>query len=594
MSDIVIEANRLGKMYHLFTKPSDKIWEALGLARYMPWKKNTYKEFWALRDFSLTLRKGERVGLIGRNGSGKSTLLKMIAGTVAASEGSLRVVGNVQALMELGTGFHPEFTGRENIVSSLGHYGLSTREINDSINEIIDFSELEDFIDQPVKGYSAGMYARLAFATATSIRPDILIIDEILGAGDAYFAGKCLERMRSLTANQGTTVLFVSHSIEAVQQLCTRAVWIERGRIKQDGLTVDVAKAYYRSIQREEMLFRKAREQGIRKARGLPSWEADGQQVLFRFVTTSPHPKKRHKIRSLALFRGAEKIQELHVGGAMDNQPESATKILDAPGYMDWSKPQKDEQGYFRFYQDCKGIYNHAPWEFGLTEAAFPSPEYSLRIEANVEIDEDVIVQLYWNDTYHTLAKLKSGTCDHVCSIPSFDEAIEKKSILVTDIVSANSIVSWEKPDPCIVNVYFLNADGDEVTGVEELEDLIIAIAYQSSKRVESPVFSMSIFKATGEVLCHANMSLARFEIDAIEGAGEVRFTFPKFAGTAGDYMMGCSIFHYLDAKNYHGQPPYYDQHDRAYKFKIWKKPDTNMMLGFARLPFVVSHHPAR
>jgi ABC-type polysaccharide/polyol phosphate transport system ATPase subunit len=222
--------------------------EAFGL----PIPKGAYDEFWALRGISLELERGDSLGLIGQNGAGKSTLLNIVCGRLQPSSGSVTVRGNVQALMELGTGFHPEFSGRDNILSSLAYQGVIGPEARRRLDEIIDFSELADFIDQPVKTYSTGMYARLAFSTATTIAPDVLIIDEVLGAGDAYFAAKCAERMRRLAKETGATVLFVSHDIQAVQRLCERAIWIDHGEIRMAGTAFDVSKAYYADVTARE------------------------------------------------------------------------------------------------------------------------------------------------------------------------------------------------------------------------------------------------------------------------------------------------------------------------------------------------------
>ncbi len=212
--------------------------DALGI----PVSKKRYDIFPALSEMNLEICRGERVALIGRNGAGKSTLLRVISGQMQLDSGLLTVNGTVQALMTLGTGFHPNFTGMQNIHSSLAYQGLSSEELDRCVADIVDFVELEGFLDRPVKEYSAGMYARLAFAVATSVTPDILIIDEVLGAGDAYFLGKCIQRMKALTS-QGATILFVSHDISSVQMLCDRGIWIENGRIRDDGDLLAVSKA---------------------------------------------------------------------------------------------------------------------------------------------------------------------------------------------------------------------------------------------------------------------------------------------------------------------------------------------------------------
>lgn len=202
-------------------------------------------EFRALRDVSLRIGSGERVGLIGRNGAGKSTLLRVIAGVIAPQCGRVALAPGLtlSPLIELGIGFHPELSGRENCYLGGTLIGHSPREMDARIDEIVAFSELEDFIDQPVKTYSSGMFARLAFALATSIRPDVLLVDEVLSVGDQFFAKKSIARMQKLMA-QGSTVILVSHNLDLLVTQCSRLVWLEHGAVVRDGPSSEVATAY--------------------------------------------------------------------------------------------------------------------------------------------------------------------------------------------------------------------------------------------------------------------------------------------------------------------------------------------------------------
>lgn len=190
---------------------------------------DTTEEFWALRDISFEVKQGEAVGIIGRNGAGKSTLLKVLSRIVAPTTGEVRLRGRVASLLEVGTGFHPELTGRENIYLNGAILGMSRKEIDRKFDEIIDFSGVEKFLDTPVKRYSSGMYVRLAFAVAAHLEPEILIVDEVLAVGDAEFQKKCLGKMQSVSAKEGRTVIFVSHSMTAISSICNRVILLERG-----------------------------------------------------------------------------------------------------------------------------------------------------------------------------------------------------------------------------------------------------------------------------------------------------------------------------------------------------------------------------
>lgn len=204
-----------------------------------------FEEFWALKDISFSIGKGETVGIIGLNGSGKSTLLKVIAGVLRPAKGQTHVRGTVAPLIELGAGFDPDLSARENIYLNGAVLGYNRKQMQGLFEEIVEFSELQDFLDVPVKNFSSGMQARLGFAIATAIIPDILIVDEVLGVGDYKFQRKCRERMQQIISS-GATVLFVSHSIEQVKEICERAIWIDAGKIVMDGDVDEVCDSYMR------------------------------------------------------------------------------------------------------------------------------------------------------------------------------------------------------------------------------------------------------------------------------------------------------------------------------------------------------------
>ncbi len=202
------------------------------------------EEFWALKDVSFEVKQGDRIGIIGRNGAGKSTLLKILSRITEPTTGSVRIRGRVASLLEVGTGFHPELTGRENIYLNGAILGMGRAEIRKKFDEIVDFAEIEKFLDTPVKRYSSGMYVRLAFAVAAHLEPEILIVDEVLAVGDAQFQKKCLGKMEDVTAKEGRTVLFVSHNMAAIESLCSQALLIAAGKVAYVGSPLDTISRY--------------------------------------------------------------------------------------------------------------------------------------------------------------------------------------------------------------------------------------------------------------------------------------------------------------------------------------------------------------
>lgn len=236
--DIAIKVTNMTKTFKLYSDKPNTLKE-----RFVRGRKNKTEVRTVLKDINLEIKKGETVALIGVNGSGKSTLLKLMTKIIYPNKGTVETNGKLTSLLELGAGFHPDFTGRENIYFNAAIFGLTKKEIDTRINDIIEFSELGDFIDSPVRTYSSGMYMRLAFSIAINVDAEILLIDEILAVGDQHFQDKCFEKLKELSKGEKTIVI-VSHSLGAVGQICKRAVWINDGIVTMDGKCKDVIKEY--------------------------------------------------------------------------------------------------------------------------------------------------------------------------------------------------------------------------------------------------------------------------------------------------------------------------------------------------------------
>jgi homopolymeric O-antigen transport system ATP-binding protein len=281
MSDLAIRGEKLGKRFHLGEWQRYRaLRDVLAQAACAPWRllrggawapsPNGDRHIWALRDASFEVRAGEVVGVIGRNGAGKSTLLKILARVTKPTEGFAKIHGRLGSLLEVGTGFHPELSGRENVYLSGAILGMTKREIVRKFDEMVAFAEVEKFIDTPLKHFSTGMQMRLAFAVAAHLEPEILLVDEVLAVGDAAFQKKCLNKMSDV-ARGGRTILFVSHHMNQIRRLCQRVMWIDNGKVREVGPTAEVSCAYETAIARGSA--QTPRADGVRPKAQFQSWE---------------------------------------------------------------------------------------------------------------------------------------------------------------------------------------------------------------------------------------------------------------------------------------------------------------------------------
>ena len=270
-----IEVRDLTKKFKVYMDKGSQLKE-----RVLFRKRNRYEERWVLNGISFNVRKGEAVGLIGHNGCGKSTTLKLLTKIIYPDSGTVEMNGRVSSLIELGAGFHPDMSGRENIYTNASIFGLSKKEIDARVDEIIAFSELEDYIDNPVRTYSSGMYMRLAFSVAINVDADILLIDEILAVGDAHFQEKCFEKMQEIKKS-GTTIVIVSHSLGQIEEICDRSIWIDAGRIRMDGQPKEVHEKYleYMGVKTAEQKREKIHEEQEKEREKQAKQEQKAQQL---------------------------------------------------------------------------------------------------------------------------------------------------------------------------------------------------------------------------------------------------------------------------------------------------------------------------
>ena len=276
--ETIIDIKHLNKVYNLYDKPIDRLKEVLS-----PTHKSYHREHYALNDISLEIKKGESVGIVGKNGSGKSTLLKIITGVLNPTSGEINVKGKISALLELGAGFNPEYTGIENIYLNGTMMGYSKAEMDEKVDDIIAFADIGDFINQPVKTYSSGMFARLAFAVSINVEPEILIVDDTLSVGDTRFQIKCMDKMKEMMEG-GTTVLFVSHDINAIRRFCTKCVWINEGRLKEIGSVNTVSDHYMDFLKILDVENERKKEEHVSEIEFIPKNNVVAEVVEFKVL----------------------------------------------------------------------------------------------------------------------------------------------------------------------------------------------------------------------------------------------------------------------------------------------------------------------
>lgn len=613
MSDYSIILENLGKMYKLYNSQRDRIKELFGIKL----GKNYYKEFWVLRNLNLEIKRGERIGIIGKNGAGKSTLLKIISGSIAPTEGTFSVKGKIQALLELGTGFHPELTGRENLQSALSIMGYSSKKIKLLEEEIIDFSELEEFIEQPVKFYSAGMYTRLAFSVSTAIEPEILIIDEVLGAGDVSFAKKCQQRIKKITHDLGATVLFVSHSMSSVLEFCDRAILIENGQITYDDLPLVISKIYNHKMRQEEELSLKAKEIKIRKKDLRTISNLTGvKNLLFRIITENyQNPKKTHLFFSAKILKGNQLLASISIGQPMDNNEAFSSCIIDAFGLTNWSSPKKVDSTYCRAYQDEKGVYVHAPFRLGVEQGEIDLKESELVLEGVIDNSEKIFLDIFWQNRYLRLGEILPDKKEHNFNLSQIDLMNDKQKLAtINDNVSiasqaadSNDVIGIVNSNDTCVNIEENNTNNSlpsslSLYGTQEIivDSYDIVDKYGKSSRTfimgDQWLFNIKAHKKYGSIVDRFDFILCILKSDGTcatqtfissEELGisqdEVEFSIqakldPLRLG-AGEYMLSIGFFKkcnfYSDAED-----EAFLVIDRSIPFKIFQSDKMYKSLG--------------
>ncbi|WP_313047795.1 ABC transporter ATP-binding protein [Pseudomonas soli] len=581
MSDIAISLTSVNKTFRRFQHPGWRALDALGL----PVSRKRYDNFQALADINLDIAKGEKVALIGRNGAGKSTLLRLISGQMRADSGTIRVNGQVQALMTLGTGFHPDFTGLENIRSALAFQGVTPAKMDECIDEIADFTELDTFLQRPVKEYSAGMYARLAFAVATTMTPEVLIIDEILGAGDAYFLGKCIQRMKNLTS-QGATILFVSHDISSVQMLCDRGIWLEAGRVRQDGPLLAVSKSYLASVRDEEERRIRAKSMSLTRGQVLAMQEHANQTSLLRFIGRDGTPPSQP-----LLVRSVEYGDQNGALGRIDllgSQSEGSALIID-PQFMNWKNLQRDAHEACWAFGDFGGRYLHAPLQI-TWPAAIPKGAW-VQMEVKASASHAVLLEQYdpQSTSYDLLAELDShNDADWQTVRRDLQQASalgsSESTGLLCDLQELGSEDRYGSGEVRITGFGFFDVECERRHTLISGEPAFAVIGYEATQPVMDPVPVIAIYRPDGTCVMQSIASMNGKYFSRLEGKGGIRVDFSPLLLGPGDYLVSVALFRELNLASA-VEPASYDLHDRCHALKVLPPPGIHVQIGLVNQP---------
>jgi len=576
MSDpTIIELNDVGKMYKIFPTKLSNFLDAIGSSWLLPWKKNDYREFWALKGINLHIGRGERVGIIGRNGAGKTTMLKLLTGNFESTEGRVQVNGSVQALMTTGAGFHPEFTGRENIEVSLTYQGLNPREIEEAIQEIVEFTELESFIDQPFKTYSQGMKARLTFTTATTISPELLIVDEILGAGDGYFITKSTERVEKLVKESGATVLIVSHALDQVTRFCTRAIWVDRGKILQDGPSLEVVKAYgqFLSMKTEQRLRAKNRAVAA-TGKSITTENQSYRASLVLRVAVEGGDETSCDISRIELNEDDEVYESLSVGGPQDGD---RTK----PGFValdesqNWSKPNGEDGCYYRSLspngESKSATMGQAVFNLW---SLFPDTRYSFKITYRAQNAENAWVEVLHRGKQILKHSLKQNTHSwnsEVVDLPQMlcldsDDDQREDAPKDSGNESAREVRRWPSKGTIMIQEVSVSGPNGANQAVFNPHDVLtIDLNVRATKETELPVKPVvNIHRLDGILVSKHHPDDPFLQDFTASNQAAFRLELPDLNLGAGTYVFSVALY-----GREISDPDRYDLIDRSYEFEV-------------------------
>ncbi len=528
-------------------------------------------DLWALRDVSFSVEEGETIGVIGSNGAGKSTLLKLISRIIEPTSGEIEVNGRVGALLELGAGFHPDLTGRENIYLNGSILGLSRAEIKEKEAQIIAFAELERFIDMPVKHYSSGMHMRLGFSVAVHTDPKILLVDEVLAVGDENFQHKCLDRITGLR-REGITICFVSHGLGQVRRLCSRALWLDRGAIQADGEVQDVVTAYLRqaAIEEDSRMGEAGRaaqgvSRGARTSHQKPveasrrdSLEVVGVSLLDEtgrerqvFQVGEPWTVRlayrssgitRNPVFRLAVARN----DGLHVCALDTRSAGFNIPYLQGEGEL-----------FYRLDQLPLMEGTYLVSASGPSEAEGITGDERHRLHAfkvrQVENGERYgLVSLGGRWTWNT-----SGIAP--VAAPASQGLIGREGGREGP---SDPERRWGTGEIRVVNVSFVDAAGMPRRVFEAGEPWVVRLRYQADREIENPVFGLAVHRTDGVHICGPNSRFGGLSIPSIEGPGEVLYAVDSLPLMEGEYHLSVSAHNRADTVMY-------DYHDRLYPFRV-------------------------
>jgi ABC-type polysaccharide/polyol phosphate transport system ATPase subunit len=463
--NVAVRLSGVSKAYRLYQQPLYRFLDLFGLC---PTGPGYYTTHHALADINLEIGRGEKTAIIGRNGAGKSTMLKIITGLVQPTKGSVQVDGQISNLLQIGSGFHPDFTGRQNIFANLAHQGVVGRTASEMFDRIVDFSEIHEYIDQPMKTYSTGMCSRLMFSSAVTMAPDILIVDEILGVGDAYFAHKSFERMRELSSSEGTTLLLVTHDVSSALNLCDRFIWIDKGRVMFDGDGRAAISLYDSSIKTQEEQALRQRN-AVRFASGAS--RGDGSTAAGSAVAGATILHVLVRSRTGFALQSPLALERLELAF----EDGSRTMVDVADGAAAWAlvaesnlgPPETVAHRRCRTLRAAGSIYHKAEWSVSVP--AGTSPVASLRLGWHYRGTDLVDVRVFTPDHQVIIA-------GELGAAKEWQDATFVQGREARQQLDPQKQMDYGTGLVRIVSIRFLDANGDEVVDVAHGAYLTVSV----------------------------------------------------------------------------------------------------------------------